>query len=72
MDQPGRRHNLGVRNACNGLDISFIELLYICCILFKPVHIPVYVGPVNPVILNEHIGNCMGQRAVRAGFWLEE
>ena len=31
-----------------------------------------YVGPVNPVILNEHIGNCMGQRAVRAGFWLEE
>ena len=59
-------------SACNGLDISFIELLYICCVLFKPVHVPVYVGPVNPVILNEHIGNCMGQRAVRAGFWLEE
>ena len=72
VDELGGLHHLAVGHIGQLLNVALVELADILCVLVEAVDVFVDVGLVDPAVLDQHVGNGVGQSAVGAGAGLEE
>ncbi len=72
MDELGCLHHLAVGYIGQLLDVALVELADVLGVIIKAIDVFVDVGLVDPAVLDQHVGNGVGQSTVCARAGLEE
>ena len=72
VDELGCLHHLAVGYIGQLLDVALVELADVLGVIIKAIDVFVDVGLVDPAVLDQHVGNGVGQSTVCARAGLEE